>query len=243
MTSSCNMVCVSTATASPPSRDYNSSVEQALRRCATTRVPNRLYLSPRIGFSWTYGTAAQIAAFQGAVRGPRAVVRGGIGMFQSTPTAQSIGSALDNTGLPTAVQQIAVRRHRRADARLGGVRGERVVDPDAVRRRHDGHGVRERGAQRHALRRRTTRRRARSARTCSGAASILDNRLSATVDATYSRNMNQASTFDLNFNPAQQFSLEQRGRPAGLRSPDEHRADDRRRSRRAKRASRRHSRA
>jgi hypothetical protein len=42
----------------------------------------------------------------------------------------------------------------------------------------------------------------------------LNNRLSTTVDATYSRNLNQASTFDLNFNPVQQFALaDERGRP------------------------------
>jgi len=34
-------------------------------------TPNRLYVSPRIGFSWTYGAATQIAAFEGAARAPR----------------------------------------------------------------------------------------------------------------------------------------------------------------------------
>ena len=34
-----------------------------------TVVPNRVYVSPRIGFSWTLGTAPQIGAFDGAVRG------------------------------------------------------------------------------------------------------------------------------------------------------------------------------
>ncbi|HEY3157459.1 MAG TPA: carboxypeptidase-like regulatory domain-containing protein, partial [Vicinamibacterales bacterium] len=70
------------------------------------RVPNRAYVSPRVGFSWTYGTAAQIASFFGAVRGPRAVVRGGVGLFQNLPGTNLIGSALDNTGLPAAAQQV-----------------------------------------------------------------------------------------------------------------------------------------
>jgi hypothetical protein len=39
------------------------------------RVPNAVYVSPRVGFSWTYGRAPQIAGFEGAARGPRAVVR------------------------------------------------------------------------------------------------------------------------------------------------------------------------
>ena len=55
----------------------------------------------------SYGTAAQIGGFEGAFRGPRATVRGGVGVFQNTPGVQSIGSAMDNTGLPSAVQQIA----------------------------------------------------------------------------------------------------------------------------------------
>ena len=70
------------------------------------RTPSRLYVSPRIGFSWNYGTAPQIAGFDGAFRGPRAVVRGGVGVFQSTPNANSIGTAIDNTGLASAVQQV-----------------------------------------------------------------------------------------------------------------------------------------
>ena len=70
-------------------------------------VPNRVYFSPRVGFSKTIGEAPQVAAFDGAVRGPRAVVRGGIGVFQNTPQASVIGSAIDNTGLANAVQQVS----------------------------------------------------------------------------------------------------------------------------------------
>jgi len=86
--------------------EFNPAIEQAFG-VHNDYVPNKIYVSPRLGFSWTYGTAPQVAAFLGAVRGPRAVVRGGIGLFQSTPNAQAIGSALDNTGLASAVQQIA----------------------------------------------------------------------------------------------------------------------------------------
>jgi hypothetical protein len=70
------------------------------------QLPSAVYFSPRAGFSWTYGTSSQIASFAGAQRGPRAVVRGGIGLFQNLPQPNSVGSALDNTGLPSAVQQI-----------------------------------------------------------------------------------------------------------------------------------------
>ncbi|MFN2564346.1 MAG: TonB-dependent receptor, partial [Gemmatimonadaceae bacterium] len=36
------------------------------------RLPNRVSISPRVGFSWGYGVAPQIAGFEGAARGPRA---------------------------------------------------------------------------------------------------------------------------------------------------------------------------
>ncbi|HEY8308996.1 MAG TPA: TonB-dependent receptor, partial [Gemmatimonadaceae bacterium] len=70
------------------------------------QVPSHAYVSPRLGFSWAYGTGAQIAAFAGAARGPRAVVRGGIGLFQGVPQSTLIGGALDNTGLPSSIQQV-----------------------------------------------------------------------------------------------------------------------------------------
>src|SRR5919206_4299847 len=70
------------------------------------RSPNHVYFSPRVGFSWSYGTAPQIAGFAGAVRGPRAVIRGGIGLFQNVPNTTLISGAIDNTGLASALQQV-----------------------------------------------------------------------------------------------------------------------------------------
>ncbi|WP_396203498.1 carboxypeptidase regulatory-like domain-containing protein [Gemmatimonas sp.] len=69
-------------------------------------VPNRLYVSPRVGFSWTIGQADQMALLPGMIRAPRAVVRGGVGVFQNTPGTQLISGAIDNTGLPTGLQQL-----------------------------------------------------------------------------------------------------------------------------------------
>ena len=70
-------------------------------------LPNQVLVSPRMGFSWTYGEAPQIPGFEGAVRGPRAVVRGGVGVFQNSPRTQLTGGSLDNTGLASGVQNIA----------------------------------------------------------------------------------------------------------------------------------------
>jgi len=85
---------------------FNPDIERAFS-VRNDRVPNAVYVSPRVGFSWAYGTASQVAGFEGAVRDPRATIRGGIGLFQSTPSAAQIGVAMDNTGMPGATQQIA----------------------------------------------------------------------------------------------------------------------------------------
>jgi hypothetical protein len=45
---------------------------------------------------------------------------------------------------------------------------------------------------------------------------ILDNRFRATIDGTYSRNVNQASTVDLNFDPTMRFTLADEDRRAAI---------------------------
>lgn len=174
-------------------------------------VPSKFYASPRLGFSWTYGTAAQIAGFDGAARGPRAVVRGGIGLFQNSPATTLTAAALTNTGLPSAVQQLncvgfatpapdwsafgssaAAIPGRCADGTVGTVFANTapnvsLLAPDFAPPRS-----------------------LRSNLQWSGA--ILANRLSAMVDATYSNNLNQSGLFDLNFNPVSRFVLPDEGR-------------------------------
>jgi Carboxypeptidase regulatory-like domain len=173
-------------------------------------VPNRLYVSPRLGFSWTYGTAPQIAGFEGAVRGPRAVVRGGVGMFQNTPQATLLGSALDNTGLPGAVQQLGCFGATApvpqwttwlanpsqiplqcADGSVtspfaNGVPNVSLFSSDYVAARSLRSNLQWNGP-------------------------VLKNRFSVSVDATYSRNINQPSVLDLNFAGTQQFVLADEG--------------------------------
>jgi carboxypeptidase family protein len=70
-------------------------------------VPRGVYVSPRLGFSWTYGTNPQIGGFQGAARGSRGQFSGGIGEFQNLPSSQLIAAAVDQTGLPSAAQQLS----------------------------------------------------------------------------------------------------------------------------------------
>ncbi len=56
----------------------------------TDRVPNGLYASPRLGFQWIYGKAPVILTLAQAARPPRALIQGGIGIFQNVATAQSL---------------------------------------------------------------------------------------------------------------------------------------------------------
>ncbi|MDQ3244686.1 MAG: carboxypeptidase regulatory-like domain-containing protein [Gemmatimonadota bacterium] len=175
--------------------------------------PDRVYLSPRVGFSWSYGTAAQIAGFEGAARGPRAVVRGGIGLFQNMPSTNLIGPSIDNTGLPGAVQQLmcvgaaapvpdwssyaadaSAIPDRCADGTTGSVFanaspnislfGEDYSAPRSIRSNLQWSGP------------------------------TFGNRLSTSIDATFSLNRNQQSTVDLNFSPVTRFTLtDEAGRP------------------------------
>ncbi|HEY4305011.1 MAG TPA: carboxypeptidase-like regulatory domain-containing protein [Gemmatimonadaceae bacterium] len=173
------------------------------------QVPNNVYFSPRLGFAWTYGTAAQVSAFQGAFRGPRAVVRGGIGILQNLPNTQAIGGVIDNTGLPSAIQQLnciggaapmpdwsaysneAAIPDRCADGTLGSVFASTAPNVQLFAKNYQ------------------APRSLRSNLQWNGA--VLDNRFATTIDATYSRNLNQASTYDLNFTPTTQFALAAEG--------------------------------
>ncbi len=192
--------------------DQNQQIEQTFG-VRNDVVPNRVYLTPRVGFSWTVGTASQVAAFDGAVRGPRAVVRGGIGFFQNSPGTQLIGNAIDNTGLPTGVQQLtcvgsatpvpdwdlyltspSATPTQCADGSLGTPFANSAPNVSLFDNDYQ------------------SQKSLRSNLSWAGA--ILSNRFMTNIEATYSRNMNQPSTLDLNFNPEVRFMLpDEDGRP------------------------------
>ena len=183
----------------------NADVEQIFG-VSNKNVPNRFYVSPRFGFSWTHGAAPQVAGVAGGVRDPRAVIRGGIGMFQGTPNATSIGLAMSNTGLPSAVQQLVCVGAAApvpnwseyatnesfvpttcADGTAGTVFSTNtpnvlLFDPDY-----------------------RSPRSLRSNLQWSG--TVLGGRFTTTVDGTYSLNLDQSGNVDLNFRPSEQFAL------------------------------------
>jgi hypothetical protein len=70
-------------------------------------VPNRAYLSPRLGMQWYYGKSPQIAFAPGAARPPRAVIHAGVGVFQNMGPAQLIGPAVIATGLANSTRSIS----------------------------------------------------------------------------------------------------------------------------------------
>ena len=173
------------------------------------RVPNRVYVSPRIGFSWSYGMAPEIGGFLGAVRGPRAVVRGGIGLFQNVGRVTDIGSAVDNTGLASGLQQLTC---------VGAAApvpdwSQYLADPSTIPTQcADTTGtVFSNSAPNVTLFARdyNAPRSLRSNLQWSGP--ILDNRFQATFEGTYSMNLNQRSAVDLNFNPTVDFRLGDEG--------------------------------
>jgi hypothetical protein len=84
---------------------FNPEVEAAFG-LRNDQVPTGVFISPRFGFSYGYGTNAQIAGFQGAQRGSRYQVSGGFGKFQNIPNSNLVSGAIDNTGLPSGLQQL-----------------------------------------------------------------------------------------------------------------------------------------
>ena len=190
---------------------FNPAVESAFG-VRNDNLPDKFYLSPRVGFSWTYGRAPQIAGFEGAFRGPRAVLRGGIGVFQNTPSVNSVGSALDNTGLQSALQQVTCIGaaapipdwnaysndagsipNQCADGTTGTVFSSSAPNVSLFAKDY------------------AASKSVRSNLQWSGP--ILKNRFSAQIDGTFSLNMNQQSNIDLNFNPVARFTLPGENRP------------------------------
>ena len=189
--------------------EYNAAVEQTFGR-RNDRVPAPISVSPRIGFSWTVGQAREISAFSGASRTPRAVVRGGVGIFSNASSAGQIGAALDNTGLPSGVQQIycvgpavpvadwtlyATSPSSVPDRCADGTTGT-VFSNSAPNVTLFADGFRPQRTVRTNL---------------SWNGSLLDGRFTTNVEGTYSLNLDQQRTVDLNFAPLERFGLADEG--------------------------------
>ena len=173
-------------------------------------VPRGVYVSPRLGFSWTYGTNPQIAGFQGAARGSRGQISGGIGQFQNLPNSQLIAAAVDQTGLPSAAQQLSCV-------------GDAVPAPDWVQYLQNTGTIPTTCAGDLTSYSSTvpnvslfvpdyTPQRSWRAN-LNWNMPVLDNRFRLSSGATYSLNLNQQSQIDLNFNRLARFTLPTENRP------------------------------
>ncbi len=190
---------------------FNPAVEAAFGR-RNDRIPSPIALSPRLGFSWTVGDENRIEAFFGQARAPRAIVRGGVGIFTNASGSGQLGSVLDNTGLPGGAQQIYCV-------------GPAAPIPDWTAYANDPSLIPTECADGTAgspfsntspnvtlfARAFTPQRTVRSNLSWTG--SILGGRFSTSLEGTYSLNLNQQRSVDLNFDGVQRFTLPFETRP------------------------------
>lgn len=180
---------------------------------SNAQVPNGVHVSPRLGFSWLYGKAPQIAYSGGFFPGPRATIRGGIGVFQNMRGPDLVSNAIANTGLAGSAQQLSCTGSATplvpwdalqtnpgaiptacADGSTGSVFSNAVPSITLFGRHY---------AQEQSV---------RSNLSWTGA--VLDNRYMLTVNGTYSFNRHQADNIDLNLRTTPQFALgNEGGRP------------------------------
>lgn len=183
----------------------NPAVETTFGR-RNDETPNRIYASPRVGFSWTYGAATQITAFEGAARIPRAVVRGGVGVFQNVSQATLLGTAIDNTGLAGAIQQLTCVGSATPIPDWNAYMQDPNAIPSACADGSTG-GAFANSAPNVTMFARdfSAPRSVRGNLQWNGP--ILGNRFSATVEGTYSSNLAIGSFVDLNFSGSPRFFL------------------------------------
>ncbi|MEO7086299.1 MAG: carboxypeptidase-like regulatory domain-containing protein [Gemmatimonadaceae bacterium] len=188
---------------------YNAQVDSIFNQ-RNDEVPRGVYVSPRFGFSYRYGTSPQIGGFQGAQRGSLGQISGGVGQFQNLPSSQLIAAAVDQTGLPSAAQQLScigsavpipdwnafqANNGNIPTTCVGGVSSFSSAVPNVVLFVPDYIPQRSwRGNLNWNI-------------------PILNNRFMLNSSGTYSLNLNQQSQVDLNFNQVARFTLPGENRP------------------------------
>ena len=183
----------------------NPAVQQTFG-VANNYSPDHLFVSPRVGFSYAYGTAAQVAGFNGAFRGPRAVVRGGVGLFQNNTPTNLLAGPMASTGLANALQQLTCSGAAAPlpdwDAYLSG---QGAIPTQCA---NGSAGTPFNSTAPNVLLAAKDYTAPRSVRgNLQWTGNILNNLFNATFGGTYSQNLNQTETVDLNFDPAQRFAL------------------------------------
>ncbi|HEU4989226.1 MAG TPA: TonB-dependent receptor [Gemmatimonadaceae bacterium] len=175
-------------------------------------VPNDFTVSPRLGFSWQVGTMPEIEGFRGAFRPPRYVITGGVGEFRNNPAATLISNAVDQTGLPTAAQQISCVGSAVPAPDWSAYAQNPSTIPSACADGSTG-TVFSNSAPNVALFDPGFRTQ-RSWRANLGVRGLLTTAFNGSLTFTYSRNLDQRGSVDLNFLDTPQFALaDEGGRP------------------------------
>jgi hypothetical protein len=183
----------------------NPAVEQIFGT-ANNYTPDHVFVSPRVGFSYAYGTAAQVGGFEGAFRGPRAVVRGGFGVFQNYPSTTLLSGPMATTGLASALQQVTCAGSAVPTPDWAGYLNNPSAIPAQCADGSTG-SVFSNSAPNVQLAAKdfAPPRSVRGNLQWSGF--ILDNLFNATISGTYSLNLDQAESVDLNVDPTPRFTL------------------------------------
>jgi hypothetical protein len=192
--------------------DRNPLVEQTFGM-RNDVVPTPMSLSPRLSFSKTLGEAQQISFIEGERRGPRARIGGGIAVFQQAPSASLVTRVANNTGLPSAVQQLTCVGDATPTPRWDVY----AQFPDSVPSQcADGTGGTVFASSLPSVilvdPRYSPSRRISTDLNWRGA--VLGNRFMATITGNYALNLEQQGEIDLNFDPTVRFNLaDEGGRP------------------------------
>jgi hypothetical protein len=187
----------------------NSLLEQRLG-VRNDVVPNRVVVSPRIGFSWFYGNQDQVAFVPGAARPPRAVIQGGVGLFQNVRGADLISGAVNSTGLPSSTRQISCVGPATPTPDWNAYAVNVAAIPTTCA---DGSsGTQFSNATPNVTLFAKDYAQSQSWRTSlSWSGPILDNRFALGVSTVYSLNLHQPDAVDRNFSDVQRFTLANEG--------------------------------
>ncbi len=181
-------------------------VVQEVFGTANNNVPDHVFVSPRIGFSYKYGTAPQISGFDGAVRGARAIVQGGIGIFQGWPSPTLLAGPMASTGLANALQQLTCAGAATPTPDWAGYATNQGSIPSQCA--SGGAATPYANSAPNVVLAAKDYTSARSVRgNLQWSGSILGNLLNAAASGIYSVNLNQPETVDLNFNSSPRFTL------------------------------------
>ena len=170
-------------------------------------VPSPFYISPRASFQWTYGQAKQIPLAQGFAIGPRAVFQGGIGAYRSVPGASFLSSAIANTGLAGSTVSLSCVGDATPIPDWDAYRFSTAAVPTTCADGSEG-TVFASTRPNVTMFDRNYKSPVSVNANLGWSGGVLDNRFNAQLLGTYSLQLNQTSSVDLNFNPAVQFTLD-----------------------------------